>query len=147
MVTYTRYPFFNLGSRRGGCQTPRSGRFTPGKYNRYPLHRKMRGSQDRTGRCGKYQWHRDSIPGRHRTCHLFYLQIGTRSVNMGAIGLVQLSQLRCIFDVVRPKCSNNDTKGRAYITRSHRTSSSSADFIPRFGVWNLVLSNQRRPHG
>ena len=36
---------FNLGATFGGWLTPHSGRFTPGKENRYPLHRKLCGPQ------------------------------------------------------------------------------------------------------
>ena len=46
---------FNLGATFGGWLTPHSGRFTPGKENRYPLHRKLCG-------CGKPGSHRHSIP-------------------------------------------------------------------------------------
>ena len=38
------YSFFYLGVRWGGWSTPRSGRLTPGKYNRYPLYRRLGGA-------------------------------------------------------------------------------------------------------
>jgi hypothetical protein len=34
----------------GGWSTPRPGRFTSGKETRYPLHRRLGGPQDRSGR-------------------------------------------------------------------------------------------------
>ena len=37
----------------GGWSTPRPGRFTPGKETRYPLHRRLAGSQGRPGQVRK----------------------------------------------------------------------------------------------
>jgi hypothetical protein len=42
-----------LGARWGGWSTPRSGRFTPGKETRYPLHERLCGPQVRSGRVWK----------------------------------------------------------------------------------------------
>jgi hypothetical protein len=42
------YSFFNLGAR---CElTPRPGRFITGKEKWHPLYRRLRGSQDQSGR-------------------------------------------------------------------------------------------------
>jgi hypothetical protein len=43
------HSFFNFGARWGGWSTPRPGRFTPGKESRYPLYRRLRGPQGRSG--------------------------------------------------------------------------------------------------
>jgi len=48
-----RTDFNILGDKkkiRGGCSTPRSGRFTHRNGKRHPLYRKMDGPQDRIGR-------------------------------------------------------------------------------------------------
>ena len=47
------YSFFNLSTRWGGWPTPRPGRFTSGKETRYPLYRRLCGSQARSGRVRK----------------------------------------------------------------------------------------------
>ena len=49
----------------GGRSTPRPGRFTPWKYTRYPLYRRLGGPQGRSGRVQKISTPiRDSIPDR-----------------------------------------------------------------------------------
>ena len=40
----------SLTSALGGWSTPRPGRFTPGNQTRYPLYRRLGGSQDPSGR-------------------------------------------------------------------------------------------------
>jgi len=52
-VELWRYPFFNLGATYGGLTTPRSIRFTPRKQTRYPLYRRLGGSQGRSERVRK----------------------------------------------------------------------------------------------
>jgi hypothetical protein len=47
----------------GGWSTPRPGRFIPWKETRYPLYRRLGGSQGLSGRLRKISLHRDSIPG------------------------------------------------------------------------------------
>ena len=47
------YSFFILGAGWGGWSSPRSGCFTPGKETRYPLYRRLGGSQGRSGRMRK----------------------------------------------------------------------------------------------
>ena len=47
------YSFFNFGARWVGWSTPRPGRFTPGKETRYPLYRRLGGSQGRFGQMRK----------------------------------------------------------------------------------------------
>ena len=42
---------------RGGRLTPRPGRFIPGKDTRYPLYRRLRGPQGRSGRVRKKSHH------------------------------------------------------------------------------------------
>jgi len=44
------YSYFNLGAIRGGWLRPRPSRFTARKEIRYPFHRRLGKSQDRSGR-------------------------------------------------------------------------------------------------
>jgi hypothetical protein len=50
----------------GEWLTPRPGRFTPGKETRYPLYRRLGGSQSRYGRVGKIS----PTPGMDPTAQL-----------------------------------------------------------------------------
>ena len=52
---------------RSGFLTPRLGRFTPGKENRYSLYTRLCGHQDQSGRVQKILPHRSWIPGRSRS--------------------------------------------------------------------------------
>ena len=54
--------YFNLDG--GWWSTPRSGRFTPRKKTKYPLYRRLGGSQGQSGRMRKSRSWRDSILGR-----------------------------------------------------------------------------------
>ena len=43
------HTLFNLGAEWGGLLKPHPGRFTSGKVDRYPLHRRLGGHQVRSG--------------------------------------------------------------------------------------------------
>jgi hypothetical protein len=46
----------------GGCSTPCSGHFTPGKETRYPFYRRLGGPQGRSGRVRKTSLPQGAIP-------------------------------------------------------------------------------------
>ena len=52
-VEVSLYSFFNPTTRWGGWSTPRSGRFSPEEEIRYPLYRRLGGTQSRSGRVRK----------------------------------------------------------------------------------------------
>ena len=79
------------------------GRFTPRKYNRYPLHRRLGGHQGRSGRVRKIPPpHRDSIPRNNNNNNIqrtWNVKARVIPVIIGATGTISKSFRKYVSDI------------------------------------------------
>ena len=145
--------FHNLGRGRGGWSTPRPGRFTPRKETRYPLYRRLGGTQVRSGRVRKIPpppgfdsrtfqpvtpttFSRPPISRVHELCFMVRGPIPVTGLCVFVLHLILTASRRHLVTDVETNCrtANQDTSQNLETVLSSAGNDSSVGVVTRLCV-------------